>query len=448
MALSQSDCAKFNAHMFDRVPHWKKQLSKDRFPMNDVYRSVYNSDIWANGEGAEKYADRVHVTAVNDNGCWDEVVTTPCTGTPCDVPRNQVGWGSTRRSFGRFKRNYQTPPFCYEQLKNLAEVTQQVADIYDGLKKIPDQVISSYIRLWAQRSADYIYIAGSSDTRIAVSDGMFTNQCSRLDLGGTGNLPTSKLTMEYLEAQVPELLGQGYFNQNYDTGSKITIMADAVTRRNLTNANPALRGMYNSADFSKGGKYYELGVVDQFGSYLFKDDTEQIRYQHIGNGVLERVYPCENVVTTVGKRPKYSTAYNNAPYAAYHIYNRASRVMYFPDASPIGGGTKFGDQVYNGTWQWLAPDVIIYTDPNTGVKCTLQNDLKNKGYWVGQFELGFDTIYPELERIIIAQREPQIVINDPRCASTPAMVYQSLTPYNQECGDEGGDLDLDPGALS
>ena len=43
------------------------------------------------------------------------------------------------------------------------------------------------------------------------------------------------------------------------------------------------------------------------------------------------------------------------------------------------------------------PDVIIYTDPNTGVTCTIQNDKHNQGYWLGEYGLGEKTVYPETD---------------------------------------------------
>jgi len=52
---------------------------------------------------------------------------------------------------------------------------------------------------------------------------------------------------------------------------------------------------------------------------------------------------------------------------------------------------------------------------------------------LAEFELGAKTVYPEIEMIIIALREPQAIVNAPRCAGQPTMVYQSLTPYNSLC---------------
>jgi hypothetical protein len=167
---------------------------------------------------------------------------------------------------------------------------------------------------------------------------------------------------------------------------------------------------------------------------VFKLDNEQLRFQHIGGGVLQRIWPYENVATTVGKKPEFSLAYKNAPYAAYHVYNKDARSVYVGDISPVNPEMKFNmSRNMLGQWKWMSPDYFTFRDPNTGLECAYNNDKHNMGYLLGEFELGLETTYPEIEMWIIAQREPQGVVNDPRCAANPTMVYQSLTPYNELC---------------
>jgi hypothetical protein len=175
----------------------------------------------------------------------------------------------------------------------------------------------------------------------------------------------------------------------------------------------------------------------QIGNWVFKLDNEQLRFQHVGNGVLEIIRPYQNVATTVGKKPQFDTAYMNAPYAAYHVYNRDARTVYVGDISPVNAEMKFNmSRNLMGQWKWMSPDYFTYTDPSTGQTCAYQNDKHNKGYLLGEFELGMETVYPDIEQWIIALREPQGVANVPRCAPTPAQVYQALTPYNDGCPDE------------
>jgi len=435
MPLNTAQCKQFNEFLFRRTPDWDTKLSKDRFPYSYTYSGLYKTAPWEQGTGTEHTWDQVHVTRINDNGCWDPKEIGDCVGNPCNLPRNYTGWGSTRKTYDKFNRVYQTPPFCFDQLRDTEMAVQQLSAIVEGHKKLPDEIFSDYMRLWALRSGETIYIAGNADLRLTVSDSMFTNHCMRLDLGSANNLPTSKLTMGYLDNHIEELFFNGYFDQEFMPTGKFAMFTDIQTMRGLANANPALSEMYNAADFVKGGKLYAYGVMSGVGNWLFKIDPTPIRYQHIGNGVLERIQPFENVSATVGKKPEFSLAYKNAPYQRYHVYNPAARTVYLGDTSPVNPEMKFLARSQMGQWAWRNPDVIIYTDPNTGLECTLQNDLHNKGYFTAEFELGVKTEYPLIEMNIIAQREPQVIIDDPRCASTPSQAYQTLLPYNTLCGD-------------
>jgi len=151
---------------------------------------------------------------------------------------------------------------------------------------------------------------------------------------------------------------------------------------------------------------------------------------------LQRVWPYQNVAATVGKKPEFDTAYKNAPYQMYHVYNRDARTVFAGDISPVNPEMKFNmARSLAGKWMWKSPDYFRFTDPNNGKVCEYQNDKGNYGYLLGEFELGAVTDYPQIEMIIIAQREPQTVVNNPRCQDAPSMVYQTLTPYNSFCSE-------------
>jgi len=241
--------------------------------------------------------------------------------------------------------------------------------------------------------------------------------------------------MGYLDNHILDLQMNGYFKNEFTPTGKYQVMTDIQTWRDLANNNPALAQMYNSADFEKGGAYYKYGVMSGVGNWLFRPDSTPIRYQHLGSGVLQRVQPYENVATTVGLKPEFSQAYKNAQYQVSHVYNTAARIQYTGQAPAIGSGLKFGPRNFNGRWSWKSPEVIIYTDPNTGVTCTLRNDKQNQGYFLGEYEMGFKTVYPEIEMMILHQVEPQAIVNNPRCAAEASVAVQSLNAYNSLCGD-------------
>lgn len=437
MAFTQDECNKFNSFLFRRTPDWDKELAKDRFPYSYVYTTMYQQKTWPSFTGTEHTWDKVHVTRPNDDGCWEEINAAACATNICDPSRLYTGWGSTRSTYVKYHRDYQTPVFCYDQLRHVEEAIAQLDAIIAGHKKLPDLIVSDFLRLLSLRTSDYIHIAGSAGIKVTVTPAIFENNCKNIDLGGTGNLPTSKLTMNYLDNHVEDLMYNGYFDQEFLPQGKFTITTDIQTQRDLTNANPALTQMYNAADFAKGGKFYAYGVMSGAGNWLFKVDPEPMRFQHIGAGVLQRIWPYENVAATVGKKPQFDDAYKNAEYQLFHVYNRAARDVYVGDISSVNSEMKFGlARNLMGRWSWKSPDYFRAYDPNSGNVCEYQNDKKNKGYFLGEFEFGVKTVYPEIEMMILAKREPQGVLDDPRCAAASAMVYQTLTPYNSFCPND------------
>lgn len=428
------DCKRFNSFLFRRVPDFDKELAKDRFPWNYTYSTMYDMGVWPSFTGTTHTWDRVHVSRPNDDGCWEEMDADACTQAICDPTRLYTCWGSTRATYVKYHRDYQSPVFCFDQLRHVEEAEAQLAAIIEGHKKMPDSIISDFIRLLSIRNANLLYICGSAGTTVTVTAGMFLNNCRRIDLGGAGNLPTSQLTMNYLDNHVEDLQYNGYFDGEFLPQGTFACTTDIQTLRRIANQNPALVQMYMGADFVKGGQYYGYGLMKRVGNWAFKIDPEPLRFQHVGAGVLERVLPYENVATTVGKRPQFDTAYKNARYQAYHVFNRDAFKLFGGDISPVNPEMKFKlTRSLMGKWSWKSPDYFKARDPNTGKVCEYQNDKGNKGYFLGEYEIGGKMIYPEIEMWIIALREPQCVVNDAPCSDEPEMVYQELTPYCEGC---------------
>lgn len=429
------NCNKFNDYLFRRTPNWDRELARDRYPFNYLYTTMYETLTWPAFTGTEHTWDRVHVTRADDNGCWDEMDADPCITTICDPTPRYLGWGSTRDTYTKYHQDYRTPVFCFDQLRHVQIAREQLNALVAGLKEQPEEILSDFLRLISLRQADVIHICGSALTEVTVTASMLTNGCLNLNLGSAANVPTSKLSMEYLNNHVENLMYNGYFNKEFMPQGKFMITSDITTQQQLCNANPALTGMYNAADFVKGGKFYAYGVMAGCGNWLFKIDPTPIRFNHIGGGILRRIWPYENVATTVGKRPQFSTQYKNAQFQLYHVYNRACRQVFVGDITSVNSTMQFGlARSLMGKWSWKNPPYFKAYDINTGTVCEYDNVKGNKGFFLGEFEIGVKTMYPEIEMMIIAEREAQPVVNVPRVAGDVAMTtYETLTPYNTLC---------------
>jgi hypothetical protein len=241
------------------------------------------------------------------------------------------------------------------------------------------------LRLLALRQADTIYIAGSGFKTVTVADSIFTNNYTRINVNGSGNLPTSKLTMQYLNHYLPTLMYKGYHANKFTAGGtaeksggvanfmpagKFFCLTDIQTQQELSNANPALSAMYQAADFEKGGKFFAYGVMRGVGDWLFKVDPTPMRFINTSAGILLRVWPYQNVAATIGKKPQFDSLYENAPYQLSHVYARQARQVFTSNVEQVNPDMPFLARSLNGRWTWKTPDAFPYFDINSGSTCT------------------------------------------------------------------------------
>lgn len=431
------DCLKFSSFLFRRTPNFLKEVVTDMIPRDVVWTSLYQNKTWDSFTGTTHTWDRIHVAHSNDAGDWETVDAGACVMNICDPSARSIDWGSTRNTFSKFRRSYKTRILCLDQLRNVEEATEQLDAIWKGLARVPEDVNSNFLRYNAALGSNKIYICGSAGTTVTTTASMFTNGLSIVDLGGSGSLPTSKLQMPYLQQQIPSLQYNGYFEGDFTPTGKFQLVSDMQSIMELCNANPALTQMYNSADFEKGGQYFQYGAMMGCGNFLFKIDPFPARFYHAGNGKLRRVWPFPNVAATVGIKPQLDPLYEAAPYQMSIIPHRLARTIFVGEIPSIHPEFKFGARDLYGKWTWINDAFLQGYDPNTGATCTMENPRRNKGYFLADFEAGVQNARPELECVIFHVREAATVADVPRVnAATQwntTATYQSLLPYNSFC---------------
>ncbi len=488
MPLTTAQCGQFNDFLGRRPYDWDKKISKDRKPHSYIYTGMYKTETFPTFMGTTHLHERIYVTRPNDPGLWTQFVADPCIGTPCDNNRQYIGHGVDQLRYDRYRREYQTPVFCIDQLDTIEEGIQKMAAIAQGYQDLPEEICSDFLRVLTLRKAGTaalqggLYLCGMQDGQgnpiaIDVADNMFqvanggnavTQNSLLINLNANGGLSANginttaglaaslgQLSMEYLANAQEDLAANGYHDREWLVEGKFSITVDQTTRRRLLVANPALTQMYSAADFAKGGAFYSYGVTAGCGDWLFKEDKAQMRFRFrsdldgvdlSGNALagavwIQQVWPFQNVAATFGLKPVYSAMWKNAPIRLYHVYNRDARIVYVGDITSINDEMKFGlARSFMGQWTWKSPDYFNAVDPNTGVLCQFNNDKKNKGYWLGEYDLAEKTIYPEIERLILALGEPQPYVRVPR-TNQPFLApynvgdYQSLLAYNSQCGE-------------
>ena len=491
MALTAGQCTQFNDYLGRRPFDWDKKISLDRKPNSYLYAGMYRTETWPLFTGTTHLHERVYVTRPNDPGLWTQFVADPCVGAPCDQPRQYLGHGVDQLRYDRYKREYQTPVFCIDQLDTIEEGIQKMGAIARGYQDLPEEICSDFLRVLTLRKAGTgavgggLWMSGLADAfgnpqEVDVSDNMFavsqgqnavTLNSLMINLNANGGLSAlgittttqlqaamGQLTMEYLNNMQEDLAANGYHDREWLVEGKFSITVDQTTRRQLLVANPALTQMYSAADFAKGGAFYSYGVTAGCGDWLFKEDKAQMRFRFRGDldGLnittgnlagaiwIEQVWPFVNVAATYGLKPIYSTDWKNAPIRLYHVYNRDARTIYVGDIGSVNEDMKFGlARSFMGQWTWKSPDYFNAVDPNTGLLCQFNNDKKNKGYWLGEYDLGEKTVYPEIERLILALGQPQPYVRKPNTGTVPfgptsSTDYQSLLAYAATCAFPGG----------
>jgi len=450
---------------------------------------MYKQETWPNQTGTTHLHEKVYVTRPNDPSIWNQFTADPCVGNPCDPQIGYLGHGVDQLRYDEYNKDFRTPVFCLDQLNTIEEGVQKMAAIAEGYKKLPEIIMSDFMRLYVLRKAGTnatqsgLWLAGVQDASgnpvaIDVSDNMFAVAQGQsgvtsvntlfINLNANGGLTAlgittttllqsnmRQLTMEYLKNQQSNLAANGYHDREWLMAGKFSITVDADTRSRLLVSNPALTQMYSAADFAKGGAFYSLGVTDGCGDWLFKEDKEQMRFRFRGdmdgkdfNGNslsgavwIEQIWPFQNVAATYGNKPVFSNDWKIAPIRLFHCYNREARTNYVGEVTSINSEMKFGlARSLMGKWKWYSPVMFNAQDPNTGLVCTYDNHKMNKGFWEAEFRLGMKTVYPECELVVLALGEPQPYIRKPNTTTPPfgpltGSDYQNNLSYNENCGD-------------
>lgn len=494
MALTTAQCKAFNSFLGSRPFNWDKVIATDRKPHEYVYLTMYKTQKWASFTGTNHLHEKVYVARVNDPGLWPQFFADPCLGTPCDKDAIYVGHGVDQLSYGRFRREIRSAVFCLDQLNTIEEAPAKMGAIIQGYGKLPEDMEGNFIRQLAFRQAGTaadgagLWLVGVQDAsgnpvNIDVSDNMFAissggkagtknelfinlNANGALTtLANAGKLPSattaglvtnlSQITMEYLGNHQEDLAMQGYHDGDADLAGKFTITMDETTSRRLLVANPELRGLYSASDFVKNGAYYSYGMNAGCGDWLFKRDPQQWRFNFrsdldgfnldgsalTGAVWIEQIQPYENVAATFGIKPQYSAKWKAAPIRIYHAYNREARTVEVADISSINDEMKFGmARSFTGNMRWMHPSFFRAYDPATGSVCDIENVLDNKGFFLGEYDMGIKTVYPEIERWFLAlgeatpyTRRPNTVT--PVTAPASSTDYQNVVGYNGHCGD-------------
>ncbi len=431
------NCKGYFDFLFDQSPHFDKDILKDWFPIDDAWIGHVATMPWESFTGTTHVYDHVHVGAPDLSQAWDtfDTQSTDCVNNACTPRAISVGWGSTRKTYSRERKRYETNPLCFDQMNTRAKAKQQLSQIISGIKELTKMIWSDYIRRNSLMLNQTLFICGQDQIEITISAAMFTGGMATIALGSEANLPTSNLTIQYLERFYEPLQANGYFKSKYVPNGVFKLITDTLTSQQLCEGNPALQAGFRFTDFQKGGELFKYGMSKGIGNFGISWDLFPARFYHVGGGVLRRVWPYVNAAATIGIKPTVNRQWLLAPFQYSAVWHPEAMKRAVPSLTPVHPEMPFLTRDLGGKWNFTGPesDALVVTNPTSLETCVIDNKARNQGLWWADFESGFRFEYPEWTRPILHLREPGCVVDNVPCSTPPNYVTQSWADTNPIC---------------
>lgn len=431
--------------MASQVPVFDRKFLNDYTPLGNPFMGRHETGTWEVGTGDVHFFDTITVGQPNMQNRWQRVSAAECENA-CNPPRVFVGFGSRRDSYfpEQMKLNSQT--FCLTQLEHNTRPGEQIAEWMRGAKKMPEMYYNDFLKVHAVDMQTTVQIA-SDDFRTFTPDitGPVTNitgQLTTIDLGAEANLPESQLTWPYLNYLTTILDLNGYHEA--PSGLPCGMFNLITSPRDwfkLTNGMESMKDMMALGNFQAASPLYKVetcGIQKPFGNIAPTLDSHQIRFQHMGNGMLNRVQPYLNQATTTGIEPVYNPAWVNATIGLSYIWHPAAIKLWtksFTKMHPLV--PSINNSMY-GTWGFVNDNPIMLPQPD-GTMCTAQNnDDHTLFYWKVNLYSAFQYKYRKFLMPILHQIDGSgkcATVNDPICCDNPAYVEQNYSDDPTVCED-------------
>ncbi len=422
-----------------RVPVYDQDFLYDWKPLDSPVMGRHQTSVWKQGTGDTHITDLIEIGQPDLTKNWQTINAGECQSA-CAPPRVNVAFGTTRTSHNMQQFELQSQLWCLTQIRYNTEPDQQLGRIMQGLKKMPEAYTTDYLRVNATYQAPIIYVCNDAPFYdfVPTLNSNVSGQLTEINLGGSINLPTSELTFNALDYLTTGLDLDGYSEAGSGLPSGMfNLITDKRAWFRLTNGNPSLKEMMALQMPQDASPLYKIGegVQKPFGNYVPTLDTQPIRFQHVGNGVLNRVFPYYNVATTTGIKRVKNPAYINAVYQLSFIWHPKAIRLWTPDFKKTSEKVPTVNSAMFGSWQIKNGDVLIYTQPD-GTVCTINNDNNDQFYWITRFELGFQYEYPLLMAPILHLVDGSglnSTVISPICGSAPAYTAQNYSDNPSTC---------------
>jgi len=391
----------------------------------------HQTETWEDGAETRTF-DKVHVGQPDYTVPWTRRVGTDCANT---TPGRQfIAGGTTRDTYFTESKVVTSQLWNLDQLRTIPNLAGQIREMYRNIRRIPQGFVADYLRTRMMSFNDTLYICGANFVENPITTTNMDFNANVIELGSNAALPTSDLTLTYLN-YYQQLLGmKGYDIDSGMAKGMRNMVTHQRTYQRLVGLNPEVKAQLHLEGVKDVSPLYEIGKginATPFGSFAPTFDDHQLRYQDAGNGLLTRVLPYTNVSATTGLKPQVNPAYLNARYGITYIIHPKATTLFTPKPKKVHEMIPSINSSMWGTWEYKNGDVLFYQNQD-GTTCQMNNDLNFLFYWICYLELGFKyeqrpLVLPILHLIDGAGKA--CMVDNPICGNEP-QYYQYQTGDN------------------
>lgn len=437
-------CSFLRTNLAAQTPVYDDYFLQDYKPLDASFAGRHLTEVWKLGTGDTHVYDQVTIGQPDLQNDWQVISATECNNpSPCNPPADLVSFGTVRRSYNMQQKRLNSQLFCLTQLRYNTKPSEQIAQIMKGLKQIPMMYADDFLQVNAFKNQTTVQICASDfPTFTPDITGPVTNvngMLNTIDLGGTANLPQSQLTWPYLSYLGMQLTQNGYTQAGSGLPANMyNLMTDIRQWFNLTNGNESLKNMMALADWKASSPLYKLGdgIQVPYGNFAPTMIQTPIRFQHMGNGVLNRVQAFTNIAGTTGTQRQINSAWLNARYQLSWIWHPKACKLLTPDFKRINEKVPTVNSAMYGTWQFINNQGVLPYEQPDGTQCSINNPDQTWFYWRVALELGFQYLYPEMIMPILHLVDgsgKDATVNAPVCGDEPQYVAQTYSDDPDVC---------------
>lgn len=436
-----TSCDSLRTNLARQTPLYAEAFLNDFISdcVNVPYLGRHQTLVW-DYETDRIYFDKVHIMQPNYLTDWQVIDASECgADSPCNPPSAFIGFGSTRDSAVMEQIKLRSQPFCLEQLAKVPKVGKQMAKILEVVRQIPLGFTGDFVRARTVSFHDTLQICGSTFSTHTITAGNTAVNLKTIKLTNAAALPASELTWDYLSYQSQVLGLRGYDKMSGLSKGMRNLITHPRTYQKLVGMNPEIKSQLHLVGVKDVSPLYELGTginADPFGPIAPTFDEHQVRFEHVGNGLLNRVLPYLNTPATTGEKPVENPAYINARYAISVLNHPRATLVYTGKPKKIGEMIPTVNSAMWGKWDFINPQGVIQWDNPDGTTCQQNNEDQSWFYWLCKLQLGFEYDQRPIEMPILHQIDgsgKDCMVNSVVCGDAPQYVAQDYSGDPDVC---------------